>query len=186
MSRFQQPSAVPTPSQTVGPFFCLGMDWMNAADLVSPHDSRAVALSGGVYDGLGDPVPDAVLEVWQADAQGRFGDEAEPGWTGYGRCLTDERGRYAFQTLKPGRVPAGDGTPQAPHIDVSIFARGLLQRLVTRVYFPDEAAANEADPTLAAVGDPAARASLIAAAVDGGLQLDIHLQGERETVFFVF
>jgi protocatechuate 3,4-dioxygenase alpha subunit len=162
------------------------MDWMNTGDLVSPHDPRAVALSGGVYDGMGDPVPDAVVEVWQADAEGRFGDEAEPGWRGYGRCLTDERGRYAFHTRKPGRVQAEDGIAQAPHIDVSIFARGLLQRLVTRVYFPDEAAANDADPVLTAVEDPVARASLIAAAVDGGLQLDIHLQGERETVFFAF
>ncbi|TMM13030.1 MAG: protocatechuate 3,4-dioxygenase subunit alpha [Actinobacteria bacterium] len=121
-----------------------------------------------------------MLETWQADGEGRFGE-----W-GFARCLTDADGRYRLSTVKPGSVPAADGTPQAPHIDVSVFARGLLQRLVTRIYFPDEAEANDADPVLSSIADPVARASLVAAAVDGDLRFDVRLQGDEETAFFAF
>ena len=100
------------------------------------------------------------------------------------RCLTAPNGSYRIVTLKPGPLPGPDGGAEAPHIDVSVFARGLLDRLVTRIYFPDEPAANRADPVLRAVADPGRRATLIAAAQPGGFRFDIHLQGDRETVFF--
>jgi protocatechuate 3,4-dioxygenase alpha subunit len=176
----------PTPSQTIGPFFRFGMDWMNAENLADPADPAAVVITGRVLDGADQPVPDALLEVWQADARGRFGAEAAPGWTGFGRSLTDEQGAYRFTTIKPGAVPAADGRLQAPHIDVTVFARGLLQRLVTRIYFPDEAAANAADPVLAGIADPAVRATLIASGGGRELRFDVHLQGPLETAFFAY
>lgn len=171
--------AGPTPSQTIGPFFRFGMDWMQV-DLVAPSDAGAVTVAGRVIDGAGAPVPDALLEIWQADGLGRFPPESQPGWTGFGRCLTDAEGGFSFTTVKPAPV---DG--QAPHIDVSVFARGLLQRVVTRMYFPDEEAANEDDAVLRSVPEDA-RASLIAVAGRGGLRFDVHLQGEQETAFFAY
>jgi protocatechuate 3,4-dioxygenase alpha subunit len=171
-----------TPSQTVGPFFRLGVEWMARA-AQSPSGAQVVVI-GTVFDGDGRPVPDAMLETWQADGEGQFGE-----W-GFARCLTDADGNYRLSTVKPGRLPAADGTPQAPHIDVSIFARGLLQRLVTRIYFPDEAEANDADPVLSSIDSPSARATLVAVAVDGDLRFDIRLQGrvqgDEETAFFAF
>jgi protocatechuate 3,4-dioxygenase alpha subunit len=165
-----------TPSQTVGPFFRLGLEWMARA--AQTPSGAPVVVTGTVFDGDGRPVPDAMLETWQADGEGRFGE-----W-GFARCLTDGDGNYRLSTVKPGRVPAADGTRQAPHIDVSIFARGLLQRLVTRIYFPDEAEANDADPVLSSIGD--SRASLVAVAGDRDLRFDIRLQGDEETAFFAF
>ena len=165
-----------TPSQTVGPFFRFGLEWMARAGQSS--SGTPVVVVGTVYDGDGRPVTDAMLETWQADGEGRFGQ-----W-GFARCLTDAEGAYRLRTVKPGQVPIADGTLQAPHIDVSVFARGLLQRLVTRIYFPDEAEANEADPVLSSIGDAMARASLVAAADDGELRFDIRLQGDEETAFF--
>jgi protocatechuate 3,4-dioxygenase, alpha subunit len=172
----------PTPSQTIGPYFRFGMASMARRDLVPPGSPGAVTVNGRVFDGAGQPVPDAMVEIWQADSHGGFEPGNEPGWRGFGRCLSDRDGRFEFTTVKPGRV---DGD-QAPHIDVSVFARGLLQRLVTRIYFPDETAANDADPVLRSIDDPAARATLVAADDDGRLRFDVHLQGDRETVFFVY
>jgi protocatechuate 3,4-dioxygenase alpha subunit len=128
-------------------------------------------------DGAGDPVPDALVETWQSDPSGE-------GFRGFTRCPADADGRYAILTLKPGPVPGPDGVPQAPHLVVSVFARGLLDRVVTRVYFPDEAEANAADPILAGVADEAARATLVAGTDADGYVFDIRLQGEGETVFF--
>jgi protocatechuate 3,4-dioxygenase alpha subunit len=175
-----------TPSQTVGPFFRFGLAWMGQADLVAPGSPGAVTLGGQVLDGDGAPVPDAVIEIWQADPDGRFPTDAAGPWHGFGRSLTDDDGRYHFTTVRPGRVD----DRQAPHIDVSVFARGLLQRLVTRAYLPDEVEVNGADPVLAALA-PDRRATLVAeavAAADGPDQLrfDIRLQGDRETVFFAW
>ncbi len=176
----------PTPSQTIGPFFRFGMAWMEGADLVPPGSSGAVTLSGLVIDGAGQPVPDALIEIWQAGPDGRLGVGGEsgdqPGWTGFGRCLADDRGRFEFTTLKPGSVDE----EQAPHIDVSVFARGLLQRVVTRIYFPDEVEANGRDPVLRSIEDPGARATLVAVPNGDGLRFDIQLQGERETTFFAY
>lgn len=174
--------AGPSPSQTVGPFFSIGADWIGGTDLVPPGSPGALRLEGRVLDGDGQPVPDAMVEIWQADAGGRFPPDAAPGWRGFARCLTGPDGSYGFTTVKPGRVDA----EQAPHADLSVFARGLLQRLVTRVYFPDEAATNAADPVLSSIGPPGRAATLVAAAEDGRLRLDIRLQGEGETVFFAW
>jgi len=157
----------PTPSQTVGPFFSIGLCEPPRSE-VFPGDVR---VSGRVLDGAEDALPDAVVEVWQADADGRYRPEA-----GWGRCGTDDEGRYSFTTVKPGRV---DG--QAPHLEMLVFARGLLKPVLTRMYFPDED--NAADPVLASL-DAERRDTLVAVAGEGGLRFDIHLQGERETVFF--
>jgi protocatechuate 3,4-dioxygenase alpha subunit len=148
----------------------------------------AVWLRGRVLDGKGDPVPDALVETWQADPDGRFDHPDDPrgsatGFRGFGRCPTDSDGGYAILTLKPGPVPDLDGGEQAPHVDVSILARGLLKRLVTRIYFSDEARANEADPALSRL-DPEARATLIADRTEDGFRFDVRLHGDRETVFF--
>jgi protocatechuate 3,4-dioxygenase alpha subunit len=176
---------VPTPSQTAGPFVSIGTEWLADACLVASGSPGAITVSGRVFDGAGAPVTDAVLEFWQADASGRYPPDTEHGWTGFTRALTDHEGAYCLRTVAPGEVPTGDGTPQAPHIDVSIFARGLLQRLVTRIYFSDQEAANALDPVLASIGVPAAVSSLIALGGPEAYELDLRLQGDEETVFFV-
>ena len=140
-----------------------------------------------MLDGDGKPIPDAMLEIWQADAQGRYPEQGA-GFRGFGRTLTDPGGEYRFTTIKPGRVPGPGGAPQAPHLNLTIFARGLLRQLTTRIYFADEPS-NETDPVLAAVTDPAARRTLFAARQDGSSQtalyrFDVILQGEGETAFF--
>ncbi|GAY08226.1 protocatechuate 3,4-dioxygenase subunit alpha [Pseudonocardia sp. N23] len=171
-----------TPSQTVGPFLSLGLPWPDGPDVVPDDTPGAIHIGGIVFDGAGEPVFDAVVETWQADPAGHFDhpeSSSRTGFRGFGRCPTDGDGHWEIRTLKPGPV---DG--QAPHVDVSVFARGLLDRVVTRIYFPDETAANAADPVLAAV--PAARRATLVA-VDhgrGDLRFDIRLQGDGETVFF--
>jgi len=182
---------LPTPSQTVGPFFHIGLPDDGGHELVPPGHPHAIRLLGTVLDGEGEPVRDALIELWQANRDGRYDhpEDAreeiplEPGFRGFGRCGTDTSGGYHFVTVKPGPVPHPDGAMQAPHIDVSVFARGLLKRLVTRIYFPDERDANESDPVLASV-EPERRAALVAREEDGALRFDIHLQGDRETPFF--
>jgi len=182
----------PTPSQTVGPFFHIGLPTDEDRELVPHGAPGAVTIEGIVFDGDGKPVDDALIEIWQAGASGRYAHPDDPredlplaeGFTGFGRCATDEGGRYAFVTVKPGAVPAPGGGMQAPHIEVGVLARGLLKRLATRIYFPDSEEANRGDPVLSLIEDPERRATLIAAARDGGYRFDIHLQGERETVFF--
>ena len=185
-----------TPSATVGPYLAIGLTW-EGGELAVPADTPgAIWIRGAVLDGNGDVVPDAMVETWQADPDGRFdhpddprGAVAVPGFRGYGRCLTDAEGRYRFRTVKPGPVPDGEGGWQAPHVDVTVMARGLLDRLVTRIYFADEAEANAEDPVLASLPDDASRRTLIAERTADGYALDIHLQscadkGMDETVFF--
>jgi protocatechuate 3,4-dioxygenase alpha subunit len=183
----------PTPSQTVGPFFHIGVDESFIGPELVPRDHpEALVLFGTVTDGQGAPVSDSMIEIWQANPAGRYAHPEDTreelpltdGFNGFGRCVTDADGRYELVTLKPGQVPGRNGEPQAPHIEMSVFARGLLKRLVTRIYFPDEAEANAADPVLSSVEDPKARATLVAVEEDGGLRFDIKLQGERETTFF--
>jgi protocatechuate 3,4-dioxygenase alpha subunit len=161
-----------TPSQTVGPYFSIGLPWPDGPYVVQPSAEGAITLRGRVLDGEGAPVPDALIETWQAAPDGTFGGE----FRGFGRAPTSPEGEWEIVTFKPGAV---DG--QAPHVDVSVFARGLLNRVVTRIYFPDED--NAGDPTLSAL-DEARRATLVAEAVDDGYRFDIHLQGPRETTFF--
>ncbi len=159
-----------TPSQTIGPFLSIVLPWPDGPDVVT---GGGVLLTGRLTDGRGDPIPDGLVEIWQADADGRFGT----GFRGFGRCPTDPDGGFAFRTVVPGSV---DGE-QAPHIDVSVFCRGLLNRVVTRIYFPDQPL-NATDPVLTALGDDAAR--LVAARTEAGYHLDVRLQGDGETPFF--
>jgi protocatechuate 3,4-dioxygenase alpha subunit len=179
-----------TPSATVGPYLSIGLTWDDGSFVVGGDTPGAIWIRGAVYDGNGDEVPDALVETWQADPEGRFdhpddprGAAAHPGFRGFGRAQTVS-GVYEICTLKPGRIPDGEGGMQAPHIDVSLFARGLLDRVVTRIYFADEAEANAEDAVLRSLPDDAARRTLIATLGDDGYRLDFYLQGERETVFF--
>jgi len=177
-----------TPSQTIGPYFGFALPWDDGPFVVAEGTAGAIRVSGRVTDGHGDPVPDCLIETWQADPAGHFDHPADgnagAGFKGFGRCPTDEDGRFSILTLKPGRVADLAGELQAPHIDVSVFARGLLKRLVTRIYFDDEAEANSSDPILTAVPDLQVRATLIAVRTDDGYRFDIRLQGDGETVFF--
>jgi protocatechuate 3,4-dioxygenase, alpha subunit len=186
-----------TPSQTIGPFLAIGLPWPDGPFVVPPGTPGAIAIAGQVTDGDGVPVPDALVETWQADPDSRFDHPDDPrgaaapavaGFRGFGRSATDADGTYQISTLRPGSLPCPGGGTEAPHLNVSVFARGLLDRVVTRIYFPDEGEANAADPVLAGIEDPARRATLIAARnpdpMAGGFRFDIRLQGEHETVFF--
>ena len=181
----------PTPSQTVGPYFaiCLPFD---GQELVVPEDTPgAIRIFGTIYDGAAEPIPDHVIETWQPDPEGLFADlhghggsSRMPGFRGFGRHgEEDGEGNWEIVTVKPGRVPGPDGNLQAPHIDVTVMARGMLNRVVTRIYFADEPDANATDPVLARV--PADRRhTLLAEPADRGYRFDIRVQGHDETVFF--
>lgn len=183
-----------TPSQTIGPFFAIALPWPDGPQVVAETTPGAVAITGRVTDGAGEPVPDALVETWQAAPDGSFAHPGDPRpardsgqapFRGFGRCPTDAAGEYRIVTLRPAALPAGDGRTQAPHLDVSVFARGLLDRLVTRLYFPDESALNDQDPVLSALPVRSRSATLIARRGAGGeYRFDIRLQGEGETVFF--
>ena len=172
-----------TPSQTAGPFLHLALPWPDGPDVVPDGTPGAILIAGRVVDGEGSPVADALVETWQCDGDGRFDD---PGFRGLGRCATDSDGRYGIRTVKPAALATGDGDTEAPHIDVSIFARGLLDRVVTRIYFADETVANGADPTLSIVDEPRRHTLMAAPDGAGGYTFDIRLQGDpdNETVFF--
>ena len=180
-----------TPSQTVGPYYAIGLPWPAGPHAVPEGTPGAIRIRGSVYDGAGAPVPDHLIETWQADPDGRFADlhghggpSTLPGFRGFARCGHEGGdGTYEILTVKPGRVPGPGGAPQAPHIDVSLLARGLLHRCVTRIYFADEPAANAQDPLLARIPEER-RATLLAQPTDDGYRFDIHLQGPEETVFF--
>ena len=182
-----------TPSQTVGPYFSMRLPWPEGPFVVPEGTPGAITIIGRLYDGAGDVIPDGLIETWQADPDGRFAHPDDPrgpvppartAFRGFGRAKTEPDGSFAIVTLKPGPLPFGDGRTEAPHINVSVFSRGMLDRSVTRIYFPDEPEANAADPVLAAV--PADRLQTLIArpAGDGLLRFDVHMQGERETVFF--
>ena len=173
-----------TPGQTVGPFFGYALPFDRDNELVPPTHPRGVRLHGTVLDGAGQPVPDALLELWQPDEQGRIvqqeGSLRRDGWrfTGFGRCATDDNGDFVFSTLRPGPTEPG----KAAFFLITVFARGLPNRLFTRAYLPDDADALAADPLLASLA-PDDRATLIARADDGGIRFDVVLQGEGETAF---
>ena len=182
-----------TPSQTVGPYLHIGLDWLNTTDLASPGvaDERIV-IQGRLLDADRAPIPDGVIEIWQANSHGRYAhpDDGrvlplESGFSGFGRTPTGGNGEFRFSTIKPGRVPATNGQLQAPHIMVNVFARGLLRQAVTRVYFPDDDHAS--DPVMASV-PVNRRMTLIARSVAGQVgvfEWNVLLGGDQnETVFF--
>ncbi|HEV7898564.1 MAG TPA: protocatechuate 3,4-dioxygenase subunit alpha [Planosporangium sp.] len=182
-----------TPSQTVGPFLHLALPWPDGPNVVPEGTPGSIVITGRVLDGAGQPVTDGLVETWQADPAGRFAHADDPrgapassvpGFRGFGRCPTDAEGHFHILTVKPGPLPTPDGDTEAPHLNVSVFGRGLLDRVVTRLYFPDEAQANAADPVLSAIAEPARRFTLVATPTDDGYHLEIRLQGEHETVFF--
>ena len=176
----------PTPGQTVGPFFHYALPFEGGPDLVPAAHTDAIRLHGTVFDGSGTPVPDALIEIWQADADGQIvrqpGSLHRDGWTftGWGRAATDGAGHYSFSTLKPGATEPG----RAPFFAVTVFARGLLNRLFTRAYLPGDPAL-VGEPLLNSV-DPTRRDSLIATPDASGFVFDIHLQGDHETVFLTY
>jgi protocatechuate 3,4-dioxygenase alpha subunit len=180
-----------TSSQTIGPYLHIGMDWAVNPDFAGPNvKGERITVSGRIVDGDGRPVNDAMLEMWQANSHGRYAHPEDTrddlpldeGFTGWGRVTTDEDGRFRFNTIKPGRVAADDGNLQAPHLNVTIFMRGMLKQLITRMYF-DGDAANARDPVLSRVPQ-ARRSTLMARPVAGGLEWNVVLQGAGETVFF--
>src|SRR3954462_4605260 len=198
------PTRGPTPSQTVGPFFALGLGpgWTDLTEGAGGGDR--IVIEGQIIDGDGRPVPDALLEIWQADPQGRYPDPADPPhpprFRGFGRARTDPGGAHPFPPVQPGPVEGPGGALQAPHLNLILFARGLLRHLTTRIYFADDPS-NDADPILAAVSDPAARRTLLPTRRAGPAadpsqrrqpgspeaptyRFDVILQGEGETAFF--
>ena len=185
-----------TASQTVGPFLSIALKAEGQEYIVPETAKDALKASGTVYDGEGQVVPDAVIEIWQANIFGKYDhpedistSEVVDDFTGFGRSCTDKDGRYFFVTLKPGRVSGRGNTLQAPHLSVNVLARGMLKQQVTRIYFSDEVSTNSEDPILNSIDDDLARNTLIANRIDssGGIteyKFDIHLQGKMETVFF--
>jgi protocatechuate 3,4-dioxygenase alpha subunit len=207
-----------TPWQTVGPFFHYGLPWKGGADLIGDSDlgartdlmppehyilgeprprgpipGQAILITGQVFDAAGAPVPDALIEIWQPNAAGRFNSPADgrdeipldADFIGFGRSATSDDGRFRFRTIIPGPVPGHGNSLQAPHIAVGVFGRGLIKRLVTRLYFAGDAR-NDADPILALV-PPDRRPTLLAVAAseeEGVWRFDIRLAGDHETVFF--
>jgi protocatechuate 3,4-dioxygenase alpha subunit len=180
-----------TGSQTVGPYLHIGLNWLVTRDIAGRGvKGERVIIQGRLLDGDGKGVNDGLVEIWQANAAGKYAHPEdtqkkpiEKGWRGFGRIPTDAKGGFRFSTIKPGRVAAPDGSLQAPHLVVSVFMRGMLKHLMTRIYFPDEMAANAKDPILKLV-PPARRATLIPQKKGKALEWNIVLQGKNETVFF--
>lgn len=184
---------IPTPSQTVGPYLHLGLTWNTTPDLTlgNPKGERIV-IQGRVLDGEGQPIPDALIEIWQANAAGRYNHPEDTqdkpldsGFKGFGRVPTDKEGRFRFTTMKPGAVPGPGNSLQAPHVNVCLSMRGMLRHLYTRIYFSDEAG-NANDPVLGLIEDAGRRATLVADKKAGAAEYrwDIVMQGANETVFF--
>lgn len=185
-----------TPSQTVGPYLHIGLPWADGPEVAPAAADGVVTIAVTIVDGDRVPLADAMIETWQADAAGRFdhpddprgpAPSTPPGFRGFGRAVTDRTGTATVRTVKPGPLPAEGGRTQAPHIDLAIFARGMLERLVTRIYFPNEQSANEADPVLAALS-PAQQNKLIAQPTPTGYRFDVVIQDSDpdgdETPFF--
>jgi protocatechuate 3,4-dioxygenase alpha subunit len=185
---------VPTPSQTVGPYFRIGLTEKHPLPCIASPTAKGerVSLTCRVFDGDGVAVPDSLLEIWQADAGGKYNhpDDSQtktvdPECRGFGRMGTDDDGKCEFETIKPGRVPGPGGVLQAPHLDLAIFARGMLKQFYTRIYFEGEPG-NDEDPVLALVAEERRHTLMAHSNPDrpGAWRFDIRLQGEQETVFF--
>ncbi|MGA2812274.1 MAG: protocatechuate 3,4-dioxygenase subunit alpha [Candidatus Acidiferrum sp.] len=181
--------------QTVGPFFSIGMNPRYLSDIAGPNAAgERIAIAGRVFDGADAPIRDAVLEIWQANAHGKYAHPEDlqdkpwdPGFRGYGRIPTDDNGAFRFTTIKPGSVDSPGGVPQAPHLVVNLMMRGLLRGLTTRIYFPNEGL-NDRDEILRLV-EPERRNTLLLVpegAGGGHFRWDVHMQGKAETVFFDF
>ncbi|MGO3394718.1 protocatechuate 3,4-dioxygenase subunit alpha [Glutamicibacter arilaitensis] len=188
MAQAPELKLTPTPGQTIGPFYGYALPFEKDNELVNQAHPRSVRLHGMVYDGNGEAIPDALLEIWQADENGnvvsRDGSLVRDGYTftGWGRVAVDNAGHYTFTTVNPGATEEG----KAPFIMLAVFARGLLNRLFTRIYLPEDTEALASDPLLSSLGE-AERATLIAAREDdSSLRFDIRLQGENETVFLSY
>lgn len=179
-----------TPYQTLGPFFDFALIVAGTERVVSEAgDGRRITIEGTICDGAAQPIPDAVIEIWQADASGTYPHPADPrsaqadaGFRGFGRCGTDGEGRFVFETVVPGRVPGPDGL-QAPHLVVGVLARGVMTRVVTRMYFEDQPS-NDEDAVLRLVPEGRRGTLLARRAGDDRYRFDVVLQGEGETVFF--
>ena len=183
-----------TPSQTVGPFYSIGLTHREMNTLVCDStQGQRICIEGQVLDGDGKPVPDAMIEIWQANAYGRYNhpeDKQEKpldgSFTGWGRSGTDPSGFYYFSTIKPGPVPASEASVQAPHINMTVFARGMLVHAFTRIYFSDEPA-NDSDPVLTSINEVRRQTLIAPRQEENGktiYRFDIRLEGEGETVFF--
>ncbi|WP_431711030.1 protocatechuate 3,4-dioxygenase subunit alpha [Glutamicibacter uratoxydans] len=179
---------VPTPGQTIGPFYGFALPFTKGEELVNQAHPQSVRLHGVVSDGNGDPIPDSMLEIWQADENGkvvaRDGSLVRDGYTftGWGRVAVDNVGHYTFTTVNPGPTEAG----KAPFIMLTVFARGLLNRLFTRIYLPEDTEALANDPLLAALPEDRRKTLIATREADGSLRFDIRLQGEDETVFLSY
>ncbi len=178
----------PTPAQTVGPFYGYALPFKDGENLIHPSRPGAVRLHGTVTDGDGATIPDALLEIWQPDAEGGIPQEtgslARDGYvfTGWGRAAVDNVGHYTFTTLNPGPTAPG----KAPFILLTVFARGLMDRLYTRIYLPEDIQALENDPLLSSLDEPERRTLIAEREADGGLRFDIRLQGEGQTAFLSY
>lgn len=185
-----------TASQTIGPFLKIGLDVEGQEYVVSEKTEGALKIQGHVYDGDDQPVPDAMIEIWQANVNGKYDHPQDnnnanlvENFYGFGRSCTDKDGYYFFVTVKPGRVVGRGNTLQAPHLAVNVFARGMLKQQVTRIYFSDETKANSEDPILNFIEDEKVQNTLLASKKGNEgrrpiYTFDIYLQGERETAFF--
>lgn len=181
-----------TPSQTVGPYFGIMLRGRAVSRQVSSATAGTrIVIEGRVVDGRGQVIPDALVETWQADANGHYRHDddrtaqaSDPAFYGYGWMHTTADGGFRFETVKPGRVAGPEGRDQAPHILVSVMARGILTRFVTRLYFDDEEAANREDTVLALVPDDRRQTLMARRAAEGSYRFDLVMQGPGETVFF--
>lgn len=177
-----------TPGQTIGPFFGYALPYEGGAELVGPQHPHAIRLHGTVFDGRGDPVPDALIEIWQPDEDGTVpqvaGSLRRDGWTftGFGRAAVDPVGHYTFRTVSPGATEPG----AAPFVALTVFARGLMNRLFTRAYLPEGADALAGDRLLASLSERRRQTLVAAREADGSLRFDVHLQGDAETVFLTY
>ncbi len=172
-----------TPFQTIGPYFAVAMPAPGLDELADDSvPGERIRVEGRLLDGAGEPVPDGLIETWQADAQGHY-RAADDGFVGFGRIPTDSAGGFAIDTVRPGSVPGPGRTTQSPHLLVSVLARGILTRLVTRIYLADEPA-NQSDPVLRLVPEARRRTLIAERTANGAFRIDLVLQGPNETVFF--